>query len=198
MLKINKVQEPEFFRAYLIKNEITDWEGLHREPGLITLKNLNKYILDNEQTENGIKYCAYCEIKVTYDKSHIEHIIPRSESTENIFSYNNLVIYCNENNSCGRHKKNQWNEKFINPVTEDPTQFFSYKFDGSIISRGKNSDRSNFTIGVLNLNYSKLKDFRRKTYLQLRDYPKEYISSIDKYVKDFPSLIKYFKENQNN
>jgi uncharacterized protein (TIGR02646 family) len=198
MLKIDKLREPEFFRTYVNKNKLTDWGELHKEPELITLKRLNKYILENEQTPTKSALCAYCERKVTTEKSHIEHIKPRSKFPNDIFSYNNLIVSCDDNNSCGKYKKSEWDEKFINPVSENLSAYSSYDFDGLIIPKVVDTSRADITINILNLNYSKLKDRRRTILLAINNYPEALVNSLNLYFHDFPSLIKWYQDSYNS
>jgi len=194
MLKINKTQEPDFFRSFIKKNNPENWANIVNK----TSQELRKHISENEQKANNQCLCVYCERKITEIKSHIEHIKPQSKFPSEIFNYSNLVVSCDDKDTCGKHKGGKWDDKFINPVIENPEYFFEYITNGEIIASNLNKERSFFTIEILNMNYDKLKSCRKIIFLRLEGYPKEYIKSIDQYFDEFPSLINYYKNHYNN
>lgn len=194
MLKISKCKEPDFFRDIIDKNKPAKWDDLPVD----VKKNLKIFILENEQKYNELTYCVYCELIINEDNSHFDHIKPKSKSPEDTFSYNNLVISCEDQNSCGKYKENKWDENFINPVTEDPELFFEYSNSGEIVPGKTDNERARITIYILNLNNNKLRNIRRIIIKQAAEYSKEHIDSFDQFFKEFPSLIKYLKTHRNN
>jgi len=118
MLKVNKKSEPEEFTKYKSKNKIINWDSFSTEIKQV----LKQYLL--EEQEN--RCCPYCEIEINLDKSHIEHIKPKNTFPKLLSDYNNLIACCIENKRCGNSKANKWDELFINPVTENPEDYFKY------------------------------------------------------------------------
>ena len=81
--------------------------------------------------------------------------------------YNNLIVSCNEKNSCGSIKQNKYSGEFINPVIENPKEFLTYNIaSGEIVPLYKDLEdirnkRATYTIELLNLNNYVLKDARK-------------------------------------
>ena len=191
MQNIIKVNTPNFFEKIIENKNIVAWKDLDKmlfEKTDISIKEkLRKYILENEQNNR----CVYCESKINYlnDKSHIEHIKPKDKYPKEFKDYNNLVVSCNNKNTCGIYKGNNYKDFFINPILENPEEYLTYDLmTGEIISRKidiNKKEKADYTIEVLNLNFSKLKDARARFILEA-DKMKEYLEYLD----EFPSLIK--------
>ena len=96
-------------------------------------RNTVKRMLNDEQ----FYLCCYCEIRISEDDAHIEHIEHQSGHSAKRFDYNNLIVYCHgkqcttiakytdinayrgiDIHSCGHKKDNLFDAiKFLNPVT---------------------------------------------------------------------------------
>jgi uncharacterized protein (TIGR02646 family) len=133
--------------------------------------------------------CAYCERKIDKKNSHIEHIRQRDKFHQFECEYSNLVLSCNDENSCGKYKDSQknpiakfWQDEFIHPVFDNPEEYFSFNEDGQILATKENATR---TIKYLNLNSLKLIRSRKSLLLQLI------------YMKDIDNLLEYFNEFEN-
>jgi uncharacterized protein (TIGR02646 family) len=187
MLKVNKGAEPAFFEKVRKNPAVKRWEDLEPE----TRYQLKQHIVEHEQLYNGASLCPYCERKIAPEKGHIEHIKPRHAFQKLTFAYHNLLISCDTPYTCGCYKKNRWQDTFINPVEEDPEPFFHYAADGKI---WEDQERVRDTVSMLNLNHRSLVDMRRTLFLQLRQYPQEFIASIDQYFNEFPSFIRYYQQ----
>ena len=118
MLKVNKKSEPEEFTKYKSKNKIINWDSFTVEIKQV----LKQYLL--EEQENSC--CPYCEIEINLYNSQIEHIKPKDKFPRLLTSYDNLIACCIESKRCGNSKANKWDELFINPVTENPEDYFKY------------------------------------------------------------------------
>jgi uncharacterized protein (TIGR02646 family) len=117
-------------------------------------------MLNNEQ----FGLCCYCEIVLSTEGSHIEHLKPRSHFQQEIFSYNNLLLSCNHNDSCG-HKKGGWHkESMVTPLDEDCHSRLTYAFNGKVIPTDETDFIAEETILNLGLNCPRLKD-RRKSII---------------------------------
>ena len=214
MLKINKKAEPQFFTEFKRKKNPKNWDELDKPENRYIKKELKYHMLKNEQNIGDKSYCSYCEIILfsenkdsTEDKEdkecHIEHIKPKSKFGNLTFDYRNFLISCSENKTCGHSKQSIWDELFINPVEENPEEYFSYSIrTGKIIPKKENGleyEKAVKTIKILNLNENKLCEYR-KTYIlkiintvgNLNDTNK---IEIINYFGEFPTLKKFLIEN---
>jgi len=189
MLKIEKTPEPIFFQKVRENPKVRKWEDVPPE----IKKELNRHISEQEQLYNGICLCPYCERKIKVKASHIEHIRPKSIFPSLTFSYNNLMVSCNDPNTCGHYKDHSWKDTFINPV-EDPVPCFHYSAEGKI---REEDERVKDTVSILNLNHSALVDIRRKMFIYMNCLSTGFIKEFDKYIDEFPSLIHYYLKSYN-
>lgn len=189
MLKVNKIKEPKFLVDFKRKVSIKSWKQMNEFPK--EKRNLRDRLLIEEQNY----YCPYCEIKLEIDSEmSIEHIKPKDLFPNLLLEYNNLIVSCKTSNTCDQYKKNNWNEKFIDPVKEDPENYLEYNlFSGEIQpknSTGLEYERAKYTIDILNLNSTKLVQSRKRIVLELYYCGKDYLDSYD---SNFPNLIKKLK-----
>lgn len=186
MLKVNKRSEPEEFTKYKKKNKVINWKDFTSESGI---KKLLKEALLEEQ-ENSC--CPYCEIEISLNNSQIEHIKPKDKFPELLIDYDNLIACCLERKRCGNSKTNKWEELFINPVTENPEDYFEYDIKtGKIIpifKDGEKYEKAEYTIDLLNLNENRLCEIRKVFIIN-------YTKNIEtrKYLSNFPSLRRYLE-----
>lgn len=199
MLKVNKDEEPDFLLEYKRKYSPKSWADYNKD-GIRSKIKENILVLEQEE------YCPYCEKRIYDDEGHIEHIKPRDLYPKEFESYNNLIVSCDEKNSCGKYKRNNYSNNLINPVIDDPDEYFDYNIaSGEIIP--KNNDESSkeyiraiYTIKTLNLNSYELKEARKALIDILNVYREnydEYNSYLQYFLDDrqnFPSLIKLFME----
>lgn len=188
MLKIDKVAEPEFFKEYKKKEKqkLKRWSDYDHE----IKKRLREYMIDNEQ--KGI--CPYCELKITSERSQIEHIKPKDKFPKLISEYSNYLTGCLNNQTCGQYKENKWSKKFIDPTVENPTDYLTYDImTGEIIPKekiGENYEKAKETISFLNLNKKSLCERRKVFIIQNKENEYKY---IDEY-EEFLTLIEYIKK----
>lgn len=196
MLKVNKEQEPEFLLEYKRKYSPKAWIDYNKDNIRSKLKE-NILVLEQEE------YCPYCEKRIYDDEGHIEHIKPRDLYPKEFQNYNNLIISCDEKNSCGKHKGNRYNDNFIDPVVDNPNDYFSYNLASGEVIPKNNDENSNeyikarYTIDVLNLNSYELRNARMNLVDMLSVYTgenKEYIKYFLDSRHEFPSLIKLCME----
>lgn len=116
-------------------------------------------------------------------------------------SYDNLLVSCNEINSCGKYKKNNYNDNFINPVIDNPEEFLDYNIaSGEVIPKSNDTNsqeyaRAKYTIDVLNLNSYELKNARANLIDILSVYTGENKQYLQFFLDDrhnFPSLVKLY------
>lgn len=185
MLKVNKRKEPLEFKEYKKKKKPINWEGYDNK----IKENLKKSLL-KEQEGNC---CPYCEVKIHLERSHIEHIKPKDKFPKFLHEYDNMIACCVSNKNCGATKANQWDNLFINPVLDNPEEYFKYDIKtGRILPIDEveyKFDRAETTIRFLNLNEKNLCDKRKVYILKFRDTQKEY----RKFFQEFPSLKRYLQ-----
>lgn len=200
MLKVNKEHEPKFLLEYKKKYSPKSWSDYNRDD---IKTNIKENILVREQGE----YCPYCEKRIyTNDDGHIEHIKPRDIYPKEFQNYDNLLVSCNEKSSCGMYKKNKYDNKFINPVIDNPGNYFNYNIaNGDILpkSNDENSSeyiRATYTISILNLNCYELKE-ARKSLIDILEVYRENYEEYNEYLQffiddghSFPSLINLYMQ----
>ena len=155
-----------------------------------------EHILGTEQY--GLS--GYTEAPLHMDDSHIDHFYKRSLFRDKVHSWENLVVDTIDETYGAKYKDKLVkiapdNLKVINPVTENPRQFFKYKVDGRIAPLDELSEndreRAEYTIKTFNLNEASLVD-RRKTVLVLYDsYGDASLEQLLEWLKTygFPSVI---------
>lgn len=197
MLKVNKEQEPDFLLEYKKKYTPKSWDDYNRDD---IRNNIKENILVIEQDE----YCPYCEKRIyTNNDGHIEHVKPRDMYPKEFQNYNNLMISCNEKNSCGKYKGNKYSDKFINPIEENPEEYLTYNFANGEIIPINNHEMSNEylkaknTIDTLNLNSYELRNARINLIDILGVYTGENKQYLQFFLDDrhnFKSLIRLYME----
>ena len=190
MLKVNKKSEPEEFTKYKSKHKIINWDSFTTEIKQV----LKQYLL--EEQENSC--CPYCEIEISLENSQIEHIKPKNKFPKLLTEYDNLLACCLESKRCGNSKANKWDELFINPITENPEDYFKYDIKtGKIISifkDGEKYEKAKYTINLLNLNDNRLCNIRRKYILEFLIYSSNNENNLSNYPIKFPSLRRYLEK----
>ena len=189
MLKVNKKSEPAEFTKYKSKNKIINWDSFTAEIKQV----LKQYLL--EEQENSC--CPYCEIEINLENSHIEHIKPKNTFPNLLANYSNFIACCLTKKRCGDSKASNWNELFVNPVTENPEDYFEYNIKtGKIIpifKDGEKNKKANYTIELLKLNDNRLCDIRKRYIFEFLNYSKYSKNSLSDYPIKFPSLRRYLE-----
>lgn len=140
---------------------------------------------------------------------HIDHFKKRSlyPQPDKVFDWYNLVVD-EKNRPYGADKKDdtvrspEENEKLVNPVKENPRDFFTYQANGNIIPlpslTGSDRERADFTIKTFNLNHESLRRKRMNMMCQVENALTGGLTlEITKAVfKDygFPSVLDYMEE----
>lgn len=94
-----------------------------------------------EQLEN-VQYdlCAYCENSLE-NNAHIDHFKPKSLNRNLIFDWDNLIVSCTHNDSCGDKKDKNFQTYWINPYLTDPNGMFKFYSDGQIEGTNPDAER---------------------------------------------------------
>lgn len=191
MLKVQKTLEPKFYKDFKTKHisKINNWDDMndHYE----VKQELREHMLLEEQNFK----CPYCE-SLIYDESegNIEHIRPKDKFKELYLDYNNFLTSCRSSYSCDNFKGSKWDENFINPVLEDPRDYFTYDlYSGEIIPKSDDKmikEKAEKTIEILNLNHNNLKNKRRNFIKMLSKLKREDFE----FIEEQESLLKYYLE----
>jgi 5-methylcytosine-specific restriction endonuclease McrA len=107
---IKDTTEPDHFSRWKKQNKKAGWNNFSggSEYGEV------KEQLIAEQ----LGMCCYCEVIISLNDCHIEHLKPKSIYPQNMFTYDNLLASCNRKESCG-HKKGSWySPAMISPLEQ--------------------------------------------------------------------------------
>jgi uncharacterized protein (TIGR02646 family) len=175
MLNINK-NEPAYYRTSKrgVRNprQSNAWE----DKNILKIKALLRdYILSNEQSS----LCAYCEKEIDSNSkySNIDHFKTRNLFPQYTLNYNNLLVSCNSRSHCSHIKDNcglnqESYRNIIDPVTENPDNYFEYGFAGDIFAKNCLTEiyktKSEFTIKVFDLNNRSLIEDRKKITMSIK------------------------------
>jgi uncharacterized protein (TIGR02646 family) len=155
--------ESEKFSRWKKRNKSVDWNGFSGGSAYGELKE--------QLIAEQVGMCCYCEVVLTRNDCHIEHLKPKSIYKKEMFSYDNLLASCNRKESCGS-KKGAWYphdnaDNMVSPLNASCEQRFTYTLDGRIIPSDEEDAPASETIEQLGLNCSKLKDRRRSIIMAL-------------------------------
>lgn len=155
MFKISK-NEPLFFSVAKSKVSLplvsSAWESTEIES---IRPKLREYILLNEQN----LLCVYCEKEIDDNpkNSNIDHFRLKAGHLfpERTLDYKNLVVSCNTKGRCSNYKDKHIKSKsdydnIVNPIDENPNDYFDYLPTGEIVAL-KNNAKAEFTIDIFNL-----------------------------------------------
>jgi len=190
MKKIDR-KEPAFYGDYIISKKPESWDELSKDIGY----DVRVYMLMKEQNYQ----CAYTEIYIEPEDSHIDHFKKQSFLRKKLFSitifeWNNLLTSCNSEFYGARFKDknitcNDYKE-LIDPVSDDPQKYFDYSITGEILV-GENDAKANNTLRLFNLNDYSLVQQRQAVAIQVKSMYKQFsVDEIVKYIGKFESFIR--------
>ena len=191
MKKITKTK-PDFFATFLEENKPQEWKDISPIREQIRL-----HILKIEQNYQ----CAYTGIslKGNNDDSHIDHYKKQNMFPEERFNYNNMFVSTNNEKFGAKYKDKHITEAeynlLINPVLEDPNEYFEYYSSGEIYSKN-NSEKGKKTIELLQLNHRFLTKRRKDKIKIFNSYKNMYnIEELIEYIKEFEGMIRNLYNN---
>jgi len=135
-----------------------------------------------EEVQNDI--CAYCESSLEKN-AHIDHFQPKLLNWKLTFDWDNLIVSCTNNDSCGNKKGKDFKPYWINPYSTDPRGMFKFYSDGQI--KGTTDD-ANKIIKDFGLDCPRL-EVKRKGILSTLQHT---ILSI----ADEPEALEYFLQEE--
>lgn len=170
--------------------------------------NLREHILLHEQN----LLCAYCEKEIDTESknSNINHFKTRHLYPNETLEYRNLLVSCNSKISCSHIKDNyrltkEDYTKIINPIYENPNNYFEYGFAGDILIKNDLSKeqqvKAEFSIEIFNLNHKSLIDSRKiiaeslKVCLQNGCEIDDMIESFNGYTSFIMDIYKKLQED---
>jgi len=163
MKYIEKGKEPNTFTEWkALSND--DWQAEYESMGS-EIKNIVKKAL----TEDQGFLCCYCQKRLVFKNSHIEHFKPQKDNNVDPLDYSNMLCSCQnqlkkgEPRHCGNLKEDWFDaELLISPLDADCEKRFTYFADGNIKSAELNDEAAHKTIKKLGLDIPKLNDLREK------------------------------------
>lgn len=135
-----------------------------------------------ENVQNDL--CAYCENSLEHH-AHIDHFKPKSLDRNVTFEWQNLIVSCTHNDSCGGKKDKRFESYWINPYLTDPSEMFKFYSDGQI--KGTTSDAEKI-IKDFGLDCPRLEEKRKGI---LSAYETNILA-----VAEFPDALEYFLEDE--
>lgn len=224
--KVESVRWREFNEKYKNKLNNKTWDnftkmsprvdGVRVNVGSLAKSELHEYLW---REQKGL--CAYCMQAVPSegfrDKSHLEHIKPRSKFRELRFDIFNIVMSCNglncssegaytERSHCGMYKDNRNGSgmvfeeaKFISPTTTPLIEkYFFYNVNGEIscsdLGVSYSLERVNYMMSYLGLDVGYLDDYRRQVYESLVEIEfEEGVDFVEQMLSDEEELAVSFQ-----
>ncbi|NBC47091.1 MAG: TIGR02646 family protein [Gammaproteobacteria bacterium] len=163
MKYIQKGAEPAAFADWKARaNE--DWQ-----PSYGALSGPPKQALKQAlMAEQGV-ICCYCERRLSWNDSHIEHFRPQHDQAVDPLDFGNLLCSCQsqvkkgEPRHCGS-LKDQWFDQrlLISPLKPDCEERFRFTGDGEIKPARETDEAARTTITRLGLDIPKLNALRAK------------------------------------
>lgn len=200
MFKIEK-NKPAFFTKAIIKVKTNQWD----DKEISTIRaDLREHILKTEQNY----LCAYCEKIITSNpkQSNIDHFKKKESQfyPKDIFNYDNLIVSCNTHDRCSSHKDNKKNGliksdyiNIINPVVENPNDYFYYLPTGELMLKDNENIKSCFTRDIFNLQQFSLRQAREKLTPVILQLKKEGLTfeEVEIYLYEYKSFVEYIYNN---
>jgi len=199
VFKITKSNPPDYFERAKQKVErplqSDAWKDRH-------INGIRKALREHILLEEQFILCAYCEKEIdeTSEKSNIDHFKTRHLFPKLTLDYNNLLVSCNSVGRCSNYKDQNIRladyNKIINPVLDNPNDFFNYHLTGEIYPKHSLSpsdkERAESTLEFFQLNHRGLTEERKKISKQLEKLRGQITKEeVFKYFSSYKSFIEY-------
>lgn len=203
MRKIEKRKPIEMFGNFVRRNKPDNWSQL---PNEIRMR-VRKHIWQEEQ----LQLSGYTEriLDIEDESTHIDHFRKRAFFPQLIFDWDNLIVAEHSNAYGADRKDNDANfrvrsvndyDSLIDPVHDNPHEFFSYMANGEIVPcaglADKDRDKALYTIRCFGLNHEALVIERQTVINAIISLKRGGMEARD--VKEcfqnssYPSLVEYF------
>jgi len=139
--------------------------------------------------------CAYTEIHLGPENSHIDHFRKQSLFPKLIFEWNNLLTSCNNEYYGAKFKDKNIRKKedyqyLLNPIEDESQRCFKYSMTGEILTDEENR-KGKFTIDSFNLNDYALVEQRKIVASHVKAMCKQFsIEEIIVFIGSFESFIR--------
>jgi uncharacterized protein (TIGR02646 family) len=152
--------------------QFSSWKQLANNDWQPTYDNLSgevKKAVKNALMEEQGYICCYCEQRLIYNNSHIEHFKPQSDPAVDPLDYNNILCSCQNQiqkgapRHCGNLKEDWFDSTLlISPLEAGCDRRFCFKDDGTIRAADPDDVAAIATIDKLGLDLPLLNDLRNK------------------------------------
>jgi uncharacterized protein (TIGR02646 family) len=163
MKYIIKQSEPEQFSQWKAQAN-DDWQPTYDD-----LRGEVKEIVKKSLMEEQGYICCYCEQRLAFDDSHIEHFQPQHDPKVDALDYSNILCSCQDRIKKGapRHcgnLKNKWfdEELLVSPLESGCESRFRFNGDGTIYAADAQDIAAITTIEKLGLSLPFLNNKRNK------------------------------------
>jgi len=140
--------------------------------------------------------CAYTEIHLDPEDSHVDRFRKQSLFPKSVFEWNNLLTACNSEYYGAKFKDKNIRKKgdyqyLTDPVREEPQKYFSYSMTGEILA-DENNRKGQFTTDSFNLNDRALVEQRKTIVCSVKAMCKQFsLEEIIDTIGSFESFIKH-------
>lgn len=151
MRKINKKSEPQ---------DLLDWKKRNSHGYYKDLANTDiSFAIRKACVQEQYGLCAFCcvPIDATASSSHNAHLQSQHHFPQKSLFWDNIVASCNNQDSCGKHQKEQ--DLPLSPLMEECEQELKFYIDGKVIGL---TQRAQKAIEILNLNNEILRRRRKQ------------------------------------
>lgn len=202
MIKINRTEKPK-----VLKEKSSIWLSDYLIARSNYLKNKtkkNKTKLDtsekkynNEEVKTALKTmfqnkCAFCESHITHiDYGEIEHFKPKSKFPDYCFEWENFLLSCSicngKANKGDKFPLEDENGPLINPVEENPDDFFKFEFDENmkIYMLFPKNERAKTMLKIIKLNRDDLAEKRTLDLLKIKFFKEEILKTRPEIISEF-------------
>lgn len=203
-LPVKHVEPPVYLRQAREKN--VPWDDFSRGPDGYALRQLKADV------QSGL--CGYCECMLVKEGgilprgvAHIDHFYQKGRPGNEHLTYDwdNLVLSCKSEDTCGIHKDRQAIESkdIINPNLEDarsmitfievPRKRNSYRIEARE-TEGPGSQRAKNTIEALHLNCDRLAVLRYKRWHAFKQSVEDLIAFAEDMPKNSREYLELFRQ----
>lgn len=157
ILAKHEAQWLDKYRQAIIQNQLhpspTNKEALKKAERKYNHKQIK---MELEKMFSG--KCAYCESHIRHvSYGAIEHFNPKAKFPHLCFSWENLLLACDQCNDKG-HKGDKFPDAsqggpYINPTKEDPDDFFEFEFDpdtgtANVVPKNQRGETTEIDLGL--------------------------------------------------
>jgi uncharacterized protein (TIGR02646 family) len=206
MIKVERTEKPK-----VLKDNAEKWLSEYLTARSNYLKNKtskNKKILDatekkynNKAVKEALKTmffnkCVFCESKITHiDYGEIEHFKPKSKYPDYCFEWENLLLSCSicngKANKGDKFPLEDENGPLINPVEENPDNFFKFEFDvnANLFMIFPKNERAKTLLKIIKLNRDDLAEKRTLDILKIKMFKEEILKSKPEKIIEFKKMF---------